>query len=93
MQESSDSLSLSSKKAWEAPALPGQCLKTVAFLRNGGTLDELCDEFGLRCRRDKELPLVLLKYQQLSAPFWRAITRECRGLVLEEKSWRVVAYP
>lgn len=83
----------SSKNVWESSAKVGECLKTVAFLKRGGTLDDLCEEFGLRCRRDKDLPVVLIKYQQLSAPFHRAVTRECRGLVLEEKTWNVLAYP
>lgn len=73
------------KKPWEDSSAPGETLRTVSFLRNGGSLDELCSEFGLRVRADKELPLLLVKYQQLSAPFHRAITRECRGLVLEDK--------
>jgi len=92
MDDSAFSSSSSSRKGWEESAKRGEELKTVAFLKSG-TLEDLCSEFGLRARRDKDLPLVLIKYQQLSAPFQQAITRECRGLVLEDKTWKVVAYP
>ena len=80
-------------REWEPSVGPGEALRTCQFLRGGGELNELEAEFGLRSRRDKTLPCVLLKYQQLSAPFQKAITRECRGLVLEEKTWKVLAYP
>jgi hypothetical protein len=92
MESQQVSASPASGKKWEDSAKAGDVLKTVAFLRSGKSLDELCYEFGLRARPDKDLPLVLIKYQQLSAPFHRAVTRECRGLVLEQgNQWKVVA--
>lgn len=97
-EEEDEDVELSSvygRRIWEPSAKVGEPLKTQLFLRNNenGGMDELVYRHGLRMRRHRKYPIVLLKYQQLSAPFHLAITRECRGLVLEENTWRVLSYP
>ena len=79
---------------WEPSASPGEELYSQKWLRgsNGGP-EDFCKRFGLRQRHHVSQPLVLFKYQQLTAPFHQACTRECRGLVLEEGSWDVICYP
>src|SRR5574344_1742136 len=37
--------------------------------------------------------LVLFKYSQIDSDFFNPIVRECRGIILEKDTWRVVAYP
>lgn len=37
--------------------------------------------------------LVLFKYSQTGSDFFNPIVRECRGIILEKDTWRVVAYP
>ena len=37
--------------------------------------------------------LVLFKYSQLDSDFFNPIVQECRGIILEKGTWRVVAYP
>ena len=37
--------------------------------------------------------LVLFKYSQIDSDFFNPIVKECRGIILEKDTWRVVAYP
>ena len=37
--------------------------------------------------------LVLFKYSQIDSDFFNPIVQECRGIILEKDTWRVVAYP
>ncbi len=67
-------------------------LKVREYLGAGGTPDGLAAEFGIGSYRHPTLPLVGLKYQA-HAPRFHPLVRECRGLVLEEGSWEVVAKP
>src|SRR4051812_48394081 len=66
-------------------------LKVQDYLRAGGTTDKL-GELGIAAFRHPQLPLVGLKYQA-HAPRFHPLVRECRGLVLEDGSWQVVAKP
>lgn len=92
-----DAASAPSKRAWEANAPAGGPLRCQAFLRDpdSGGLGALTERFGVRARRHNTYRnLVLLKYSQLSAPFHLAVTRECRGIVLDEdRDWAVVCFP
>ena len=36
--------------------------------------------------------LVLFKYSQIDSDFFNPIVQECRGIILEKDTWRVVAY-
>ena len=68
-------------------------LRTVALLRSGTSLDVLVSKYSLCLRKHPTLPLVQLSYDQKSASFAEEVTRECRGLILECDSWRVVSMP
>lgn len=57
------------------------------------SIDLLKEELGINVYRHPELPLVGFKYDQIDSPKAHPIVRECRGLVLEDKSWKLVAKP
>lgn len=61
-------------------------------LRNGLTFEELDTTYGVRARRHRDFPnLVLLKYNQIASNFQHELVRECRGIVLDEsEDWRIV---
>ena len=65
----------------------------VAFLRGGGTLNDLLTTRGITAKRHGEHPsLVLLKYNQIESPMGDPIVQECRGIILDEADgWRVVS--
>lgn len=68
-------------------------LNVQKHLLDGNTVDSLTDSHGIRVYRHPELPLVGLKYSQIDSSKYDPIVRECRGLVLEDKTWKVVAKP
>jgi hypothetical protein len=68
-------------------------LEVQEYLRAGGTLESLNEEFGIHAVHHFSDPLVSLKYHQWLSPRTHPIVRECRGLVLETGSWNVVAKP
>jgi len=65
------------------------------FLRNGGTLETLNAQYGIKARRHTRHPeLVSLKYNQIESPMGERIVQECRGIILNsEDNWGVVARP
>jgi len=63
------------------------------YLRLGGTLESLAADYAIDVYRHPELPLVGLKYNQVDSPKFNPIVRDCRGIVLEDKTWDVVAKP
>lgn len=65
------------------------------FLRNGGTLDEIQENYRLKINTHKDHPnLHLFKYSQIRSPFSKRIVREARGIILDrDQNWKVVAYP
>lgn len=64
------------------------------FLRNGGTLDTLNAQYGIKARRHTRHPeLVSLKYSQIESPMGERVVQECRGLILNSEDWSVVARP
>jgi hypothetical protein len=67
-------------------------LRVQQYLGDGNPLDGLTAELGVGVYRHPHLPLIGLKYQAHS-PKAHPIVRECRGLVLEDGSWDVVAKP
>ena len=69
-----------------------QRLKVVRLLRSGHSLDQICSTYTLKLRRHPVEPLISLSYDQ-RANFEHEVTRECRGLVLEDKTFNVVAMP
>ena len=67
-------------------------LKVVRLLRSGHSLDQICSTYTLKLRRHPVEPLLSLSYDQ-RAHFEHEVTRECRGLVLEDKTFNVIAMP
>ena len=67
-------------------------LKVVRLLRSGHSLDQICSTYTLKLRRHPVEPLLSLSYDQ-RANFEHEVTRECRGLVLEDKTFNVIAMP
>lgn len=63
------------------------------YLKHNQDPKSLTDEFGIRVFQHPELPLLGLKYSQIDSPKAHPIVRECRGLVLEDDSWKLVAKP
>jgi hypothetical protein len=64
------------------------------YLRSGGKHpDLLAMDYGIRVYEHPDLPLVGFKYSQIDSPKTHPIVRECRGLVLEQGSWNLVAKP
>lgn len=65
-------------------------LNVQSYLRGGKSLGDLSAEFGIRVCRHPALPLCIVNYDQAKSPR-NPITDECRALVLEFDTWRVVA--
>lgn len=66
-------------------------LALQAALRGGATLESLSQELHLAINRHPSKPLVNFKYDQIDSPKLHPIVRECRGIVLEEGTWNLVA--
>jgi hypothetical protein len=66
-------------------------LEVQRYLRDGGTVDSLRQEFGIKVTPHPTDARVILNYDQIDSPKRATIARECRGLVLERGSWDVVA--
>lgn len=65
-------------------------MKTIEYIKTHG-LPKLIEDFKLNAVYHETLPLVLLKYDQIESPKYHEIVRECRTLILELNSWKVVA--
>lgn len=67
-------------------------LEVVKYLRSGKTLASLMGApYNLKVQeRDG---LVLLKYDQINSDFNIKICRECRGIILEKRTWMPVCFP
>lgn len=63
------------------------------FLREGGTLQQLNEQYFVKTTRHSAHPnLVLFKYNQIFSPMDEPIVREARGIILDESDdWRCVA--
>lgn len=68
-------------------------LNIQRYLADGGTFDDLLTRYGIKARRHRTLPqLVLLKYDQIASPMGERLVQECRGIVLDQDNdWGVVA--
>jgi hypothetical protein len=62
------------------------------YLQNH-TLEQLVEEFHIAVIRHPTLPLVAFKYDQIDSPKTHPVVRYCRGTVLEDKTWALVAMP
>ena len=65
-------------------------LKVQEYLQTR-TLDQLKDEFAIKVKEHDVYPLVILNYNQIDSPKLNPITMECRGLILEKDTWRIIA--
>lgn len=63
------------------------------FLRTGGTLAALAEQYAVKAVRHKAYPsLILFKYSQIASDMSLPLVRECRGIILDEADhWRVVS--
>lgn len=57
----------------------------------GNDLTTLETEFAIQACLHDTLPLAILNYNQIESPKTNPIVRECRGLVLEQDTWKIVA--
>jgi tRNA splicing ligase len=62
------------------------------FLHAKG-IDKLQSKLKINVYRHPTLPLVGFKYNQIDSPRTHPVVRECRGIVLEDKTWKLVAKP
>ena len=69
-------------------------LAVQEFLRTGGTLAALAEQYAVKAARHKAYPnLALLKYSQIASDMSQRIVQECRGIILDEADgWRVVSH-
>lgn len=65
-------------------------MKTIEYIKTHG-LPKLIEDFKLNAVYHETLPLVLLKYDQIESPKYHEIIRECRTLILELETWKIVA--
>lgn len=67
-------------------------MEVQKYLRTkGNSLETLTSELGINVCLHETLPLVILNYSQIDSPKTDPVVRECRGLVLERKTWEIVA--
>lgn len=74
----------------------GECTPELAvqrYLRDGKTVEDLGRELAIKAYRHPSLPLIGFKYNMLESPKAHDVVRDCRGIVLEEHTWDVVAKP
>jgi len=63
-------------------------LKTVSYIKKFG-LNDLIETFNIKCKiYDKK---IILKYDQIKSDMSSDIVQECRGLILERDTWRVMS--
>lgn len=62
------------------------------YLRNGGSIEGLKEQWGITATPSVKYPeLVLFKYNQIESPMAAPIVQECRGIILNSKdNWAVV---
>lgn len=63
-------------------------LKVVKYIKDYG-LDKTINDFKLVCKDYGNK--ILLKYNQIESPMSEPIVQECRGLILEKYSWKVLS--
>ena len=68
-------------------------LKTVQQLQNGIPLDKLVSRHKLIMRKHPKFPLVQLSYSQIESSMASPVVQECRGLILEVDTWKLVSFP
>jgi hypothetical protein len=55
-------------------------------------LDKLVEEYKINIKYHPNLPLMILNYDQLdSSPKWHPVVKNCRGLILEKETFKLVS--
>ena len=65
-------------------------LEVQKYLKEKG-LDSLVKEFNIKVNDYDNI--VVLNYCQISSPKFNLVSDECRSLILEKNTWRVLSYP
>ena len=65
-------------------------LNTQKYLDEKG-LKSLVEEFNIKVNEYDDV--IVLNYCQISSPKFNSICDECRSLILEKNTWRVLSYP
>lgn len=74
-------------------------LKVQEILRSYGSdhqkaLGHLKSQYGIDAKYSVHHPhLVLFKYNQIESPMGSPVVQECRGLILEDLNWDIIAHP
>lgn len=68
-------------------------LETVKFLKNHhpNGFNLLTEKFAISATEHPNLPILLLKYSQINSPKTNPIVKECRTLILEKDTYKVVS--
>lgn len=65
-------------------------LKVQEFLLSGGTLAQLEEQYSIKIREHSFLGVVCLNYDQINSPLGEEIVQECRALILEVGTWKII---
>lgn len=68
-------------------------LKIINFIREHDNWEELLSSPPYSLSIKKKDTRILFKYSQINSDFSLEIVREARGLILEDKTWKIVCYP
>ena len=68
-------------------------LKIINFIREHTNWEELLSSPPYSLSIKKKDTRILFKYSQTNSDFSLEIVREARGLILEDKTWKIVCYP
>ena len=68
-------------------------LKIINFIREHTNWEELLSSPPYSLSIKKKDTRILFKYSQINSDFSLEIVREARGLILEDKTWKIVCYP
>jgi len=66
-------------------------LKVQKFLKSRSLEDLRQDPFNLHISAKDDL--ILLKYNQFNSDFGQGLVKECRGIILEKGTWKIVCHP
>lgn len=66
-------------------------LNVQKYLRSGKTFEQLTEEFAIKCKVQDNL--VILNYDQIFSPMSHPIVQECRGLILDAKTFDICCFP
>ena len=68
-------------------------LKIINFIREHTNWEELLSSPPYSLSIKRKDTRILFKYSQINSDFSLEIVREARGLILEDKTWKIVCYP